>query len=140
MPSVCHSSAPLQAALVKVAETSFFAYTDPAGPAERLDAPEWYTASVRFRGPCTGTVTVTLPVPLGHELASAFLGDEDVTEQIVRDLCGEFVNQITGTWLTGLDEGVCFDLDGPVVTQTRVRPGGGEVLRVNDQPVIINLA
>jgi CheY-specific phosphatase CheX len=140
MPSPCHSSAPLRAALVKVAETSFFAFTDPADPAERLDVAEWYTASVRFGGPFTGTVTVTLPVPLGHELACAFLGGEDVSDQIVRDLCGEFVNQVTGTWLTGLDDGVCFDLDGPVVTQTRARPGHGEILRVNDQPVIVHLA
>jgi hypothetical protein len=137
MSSPSHTSAALQAALARVAETSFFAYAEQAGPHAILTATEWYAASVRFRGPLAGTVSVAVPVPLANDLACAFLGDDAVDEQTVRDLCGEFVNQITGTWLTGLDDGVCFDIDGPVVARSATPPAGGVTLLVNDQPAIL---
>ena len=141
MHSACHdkeSRALLDAALVRVAETSFFAVVEPGGDAMAgVDGP-WYSASVHFRGSCGGRVILTLPASLARELAGAFLGEDEIAEQVVRDLCGELVNQVTGTWLTSLDDSLPFDIDAPLVEETS-GPGVGISMRVNDQPVVLNL-
>ena len=139
MPSQSLTSAMLCPALAKVAETSFFAFAEPGGGGAVPAVPYWYAASVRFRGPVSGQVTVAMPVSLAYDLASAFLGGDEVNEPIVRDLCGEFVNQVTGTWLTELDEPVGFDLDGPAVGWVEGMPEPGVAVIVNDQPVIVTL-
>ena len=139
MPSQSLTSALLGPALLKVAETSFFAFAEPRGGDSALGVSQWHAASVRFKGPISGTVTVAIPIPLAGDLAAAFLGDDEADEPTVRDLCGEFVNQVTGTWLTELDERVGFDLDGPEVERVEAMPARGFAMTVNDQPVIVTL-
>lgn len=139
MPSKSLTSALLAPALVKVAETSFFAFAETGGEDPPAGVSAWYAASVRFNGPVCGVVTVVMPVPLADDLAAAFLGGAEVDDLIVRDLCGEFVNQVTGRWLTELDERVGFDLDGPEVARVESLPARGCVMTVNDQPVVVTL-
>jgi CheY-specific phosphatase CheX len=140
MPSTSPTSAALCEALVKVAETSFFAFAEAAGDDAVPTAERWYAATVRFNGPLSGAITVAVPTPLAYDLAQAFLGGAEVDEPTVRDLCGEFANQVTGTWLTGLQQRVRFDLEVPAVEEVDAAPAGGVLMMINDQPAVVVLA
>jgi CheY-specific phosphatase CheX len=128
----------LAAAFIRVAETSFFAFAEPAPPGAAASGDTWYAATVHFSGPFAGWVMLNITPALAHELAASFLGEGEVTEQAVRDLCGEFANQVTGAWLTDLNPGVCFDLAAPAVAPSD-RPVGDIAMQVNDQPVLLSL-
>src|SRR5689334_4851657 len=81
-----------------VAERSFFAFAEPADSvADETAMTEWlggepYVATVTFRGPRAGAVSLVVPESLARELTSAFLGldfDSEVEEASVQDLVGE---------------------------------------------------
>src|SRR4051812_35546886 len=107
----------LGAAIVNVAERSFFAFAEPmpgtaAGAA--IDMPgDCYELSVAFTGAFAGIVRLVMPIALARDLCAAFSGlapDEPLADDAVSDLAGEFANMACGTWLTGLEEAVCFSL------------------------------
>lgn len=133
----------LAAALVGVAERSFFAYAEATAPDHVVSTTGgWYEALVSFRGPFHGTVGLTLPVELARELCASFLGlepDDIVEDAAVRDLAGEFANMACGTWLTGLEAASCFELTHPVVRAIDAAPAADVVVAVNERPVVIVL-
>src|SRR4051812_30821820 len=114
----------LSTALVNVAERSFFAFAEPlpgsaAGAA--LEMPgDCYELSVAFTGAFAGIVRLVMPIALARDLCAAFSGfgpDEPLPEDAVSDLAGEFANMACGTWLSSLEESICFSLAHPLVTR-----------------------
>src|SRR5688572_27612230 len=95
------------AALVEVAESSFFAFVDPvetemAGELLAM-APGWIQATVAFEGAFGGAMQIALAEPLAIELFVSFLGLEpgDVPDdEKLFDLVGELCNMVCGLWLT----------------------------------------
>ena len=131
----------LAAAIVNVAERSFFAFAEPApgGAACAIDMPgDCYELSVAFTGAFAGIVRLVMPIALARDLCAAFSGlapDEPLPEDAVSDLAGEFANMACGTWLTGLEEAVCFSLAHPLVARVPAgTPVSGPAVLVNDQP------
>lgn len=166
-PTFAEHEAALCAALGEVAEHSFFAFVaqsdgeqfaDLAAHPPALD-PEtptppapWLITRVAFTGAFGGHVEVALGEPLARQLLEAFVGlgpGDPVLESQVRDACGEFCNQVCGTWLTRACQDGRFELDPPVVVRHApgpLRPLGvvsdrdGEVfLTLNDLPLRLRL-
>ena len=135
-----HTSGDLREPLVRVVETAFFAVADVEPPTSVVDQPatEWFRAGVRFSGPFSGVVSVAVPVALANELTELSLGGEPMDDQSVLDLCGEFANQLAGSWLTGLDLKQRFTLDRPQV-ERHTSGGDGTPVMVNDQPAVLGL-
>jgi hypothetical protein len=138
-----HDPAALAAALVSVAERSFFAYAEATAPDDVvLTAGAWYEARVSFQGPFSGSMTLALPAALAHELYVAFLGleaDAAIDADAVRDLVGELANMACGSWLTGVHATSCFDLTHPDVQAIETAPPTDIVVMINDQPVAMAL-
>ncbi len=151
-PDVAEHREPVQAALVEVAENSFFAFVDPLDAAQFAEmaatVPSWLCALVQFDGAFGGRMTVTLPEPLAHELFASFLGEPTDTmpqDGPLFDLVGEFGNMVCGSWLTRACQRRRFDLQHPVVTRLEagaVRPEAPTDLLValNGQPAILRLS
>jgi hypothetical protein len=102
-----------------------------------------YQMSVAFTGPFAGIVRLVMPIALAHDLCAAFSGlgpDEPLSDDAVSDLAGEFANMACGTWLTGLEESVCFSLAHPIVERvTPQAPRDAVIVLINDQPVGVHL-
>jgi len=127
-------------AVASVAERSFFAFAETTD-ADVPVAGDCYEICVAFTGAFAGVVRIVMPIALAHELCTAFSGlgpDDVIAQDSLSDLAGEFGNMACGTWLTGLDEPVCFSLTTPVVSQ-RSEPGKRAVMLVNDQPISVEL-
>ncbi len=139
-PSLLHTSRDLREPLARVVETAFFAVADlePMEPVVEPEPVEWLRAGVRFNGPFAGVVSVAVPTALAHELTELSLGGEPMDEQAVIDLCGEFANQLAGSWLTGLDLKERFSLERPWV-ERHASAGDGTAVMVNDQPAVLGL-
>ncbi len=115
------------AALVDVAENSFFAFVVPTASAQFLEgverqpsaeSPVWMTASLEFTGAFRGRLTIDLPTDLARSLRASFLGlspDEEDGAPPLPDTVGEFLNQVCGMWLTTACQDRCFDLGRPDV-------------------------
>jgi hypothetical protein len=132
-PSFAEHEEPLRAALVEVAENSFFAFaagcdpdqfadlarTPPVFDPDAAPGPQaWLVTTVRFSGAFAGHVEVAMSEPLARQLFAAFLGlgpDEEMTAAQVADSTGEFGNQVCGTWLTRACQDRRFDLKPPEV-------------------------
>jgi hypothetical protein len=137
----------LAAAIVNVAERSFFAFGEPV-PGSQAGEPvlmpgDCYELSVAFTGAFAGIVRLVMPIALARDLCAAFSGlspDEPLADDAVSDLAGEFANMACGTWLTTLEETVCFSLAHPLVTRVPAgTPVSGPAVLINDQPVAIQL-
>ena len=48
---------------------------------------------------------------------------------------GEFVNMVTGAWLTATDATSVFDLTAPAVARVETAPGAPLLMQINGQPV-----
>ena len=152
IPDVAEHRASVQAALVEVAESSFFAFVDPLDETQFAElaaaVPSWLQAVVEFDGAFGGRMTISVAEPLTHELFSSFLGEPPETmpqDGPLFDLVGEFGNMVCGSWLTRACERRRFDLQHPVVTRleaSAVTPDGPAALLValNGQPAILRLA
>lgn len=142
------------AALVDVAEHSFFAFVVPTAPVQFLEsvgrqpsagAPAWMTASLEFTGAFRGRLTIELPTDLARSLRASFLGlspDEEDGAPPLADSAGEFLNQVCGMWLTTACRDRRFDLGGPDVVSHPAgwrppRDAGGVVMtyEVDDWPL-----
>jgi hypothetical protein len=139
VPTFAEHADALRAALVEVAENSFFAFAVPSDAdhfAELVHNPvsldpdppvapvRWLVTTVEFAGAFTGRVEACLGEPLAVQLLSAFCGlaPEDVIQPAqVIDMAGEFGNQVCGTWLTRACQRRRFDLQPPRVER---RPAG----------------
>ncbi|HXT71296.1 MAG TPA: chemotaxis protein CheX [Vicinamibacterales bacterium] len=130
-----------------VAERSFFAFAEPADSvASETAMTEWlggepYVATVSFRGPRSGAVSIVVPETLARELTSAFLGldfesEAEVEETAVCDLVGEMANMATGSWLSSLEAEQVFELAHPEVSraQGNSERGPWAVVLVNGTP------
>jgi CheY-specific phosphatase CheX len=142
---------PVQAALVDVAENSFFAFVDPLDDTQFAEmaatVPSWLHALVQFDGAFGGRMTIALPEPLAHELFTSFLGEPSETmpqDGPLFDLVGEFGNMVCGSWLTRACQRRRFDLQHPVVTRleaSAVTPQATDLLvALNGQPAILRLS
>lgn len=149
----------LGAALLDVAENSFFAFAVPSEPAVFADAAElegpedgaWVEAAVSFHGEARGTVTTLLPRRLAQMLLCGFMGldpDDPQDPLAIADAAGEFANQVCGAWLTHSARSHWrFDLQPPVVRTVgggppdwaRAASHGTLFFSVNDLPVAIGL-
>ena len=105
------------------------------------------TASTLVRPPRAGRTRTGLTIALVFALLLAqacalhvkLVGDYDeLLDQSVLDLCGEFANQLAGSWLTGLDLKQRFTLDRPQV-ERHTSGGDGTPVMVNDQPAVLGL-
>ncbi|MEW6746035.1 MAG: chemotaxis protein CheX [Planctomycetota bacterium] len=103
----------------QILEELAFLYLVPcaAGSAEPAPAPPLVTATVRFEGPFSGALSVTVPDPVLGILAANMLGLEDVTEcsrEAQWDALGEVANVICNNLLGVLAGGTpVFDLQAP---------------------------
>lgn len=152
IPDVAEHREPVQAALVEVAENSFFAFVDPLDETQFAEmaasVPSWLHAVVEFDGAFGGRLAITVAEPLTHELFSSFLGEPPETmpqDGPLFDLVGEFGNMVCGSWLTRACQRRRFDLQHPVVTRleaSAVRPEGAADLLValNGQPAVLRLS
>jgi len=128
-------------AIASVAETSFFAFAEPAeGPLP--SGAECYEICVAFAGAFSGVVRIVMPIALARDLSAAFSGagpgDELEADSVV-DLAGEFGNMACGTWLTGLGEAVIFSLSHPLVSRCDAPAAHTAVMLINDQPISVEL-
>lgn len=165
VPTFAEHAGALGAALVDVAENSFFGFTVPLDDAAFADLvrnppvfdPEapplrepWVVTDVHFAGAFSGCVQVAMNEALARQLLQAFLGlgpEDPIEEPQLFDSTGEFANQVCGTWLTRACEDRRFDLQPPAVTRQALDwlpiddalPAGdhaGEVLMsMNDLPL-----
>ncbi len=128
----------VRAALVEVAENSFFAFVDPVEPDAAgefsAEVASWLVATVVFTGAFGGRMQIALAEPLARELFDAFLGRdraEAVEDAPLFDLVGEFGNMVCGSWLTRSCQRRRFDLAHPVVVRAAaadVTPTWSDVL------------
>jgi hypothetical protein len=132
-PAFAEHAEALNAALVEVAENSFFAFAVPSDQeqfAELVRHPvsldpdqppvpaRWLATTVHFAGAFAGHLEVVASEALARQLLAAFCGldpDEDVLQSQVTDSVGEFANQVCGTWLTRACQRRRFDLQPPRV-------------------------
>lgn len=129
-------------ALTRVAERSLYAFAEavPADLMPRTIDGGWHVASLKFSGPFSGEVSMAVPVVLGRQMCTAFLGDDEVDDETaVRDLVGEFANMTCGTWLTARQDAGCFDLTHPNVVAVDAVPGCDLAFVVNDMPVMLSM-
>jgi hypothetical protein len=154
-------STALEAAVIEVAEQSFAAFTEICTKA-RFDellaraaatGADWMRATLAFRGPFDGELTVDVPEPLALELLASCVGidaepDGDALPA-VDDAVGELANMVCGTWLTRNYGTKRFDLRPPridridAVNVGRLWAATGDqplLVGMNDQPVRIRLA
>jgi CheY-specific phosphatase CheX len=128
-------------AVVRVAERSLYAFAEPVPPAlmpSTIDGG-WYDATVTFRGPFSGQMSLAVPVTLARQICAAFLGDSDVDDETaIRDLVGEFANMTCGTWLTAVNEAGCFDLTHPEVTPAASLAPRELAFVINELPVMLS--
>jgi hypothetical protein len=128
-------------AVVRVAERSLYAFAEHV-PDTLMPATVdggWHVASLQFRGPFSGRVSMAVPAQLSRQLCAAFLGDDVEDEAAVRDLVGEFVNMTCGSWLTSCEQHQCFDLTHPEVTASGVAPRCDLAFVINDMPVVLTM-
>lgn len=127
--------------MVRVAERSLYAFAEPVPPAlmpPTIDGG-WYDATVAFRGPFSGQMSLAVPVVLARQICAAFLGDSEVDDETaIRDLVGEFANMTCGTWLTAVNEAGCFDLTHPEVTPAVTLAPRELAFVINELPVMLS--
>lgn len=168
VPTFAEHDEALRAALVDVAENSFFGFTVPLDDASFADIvrnppvfdPDlpparepWLTTEVQFHGAFAGAVELAMNEALARQLLQAFLGlgPEDVIEEPqLFDSTGEFANQVCGTWLTRACEDRRFDLQPPAVVRQALDwlpldpppdgPQAGQILMsMNDFPLRVRV-
>lgn len=132
----------IRAAVIAVAERSFFAFASPTAP-DTAETGPWYVASAGFDGPVSGRMTVVLSTALARSLLVAFLGCDEadpLEEAAVRDLVGEFANMACGSWLTRTLPHDRVDITHPEVELSETPPGQPSVLMaVNDHAVGVSV-
>ena len=149
-PDALEHREPVRAALVDVAENSFFAMVDALEPAQFAElaagVPSWLRAVVRFHGAFGGRMAVTVSEPLAHELFTSFLGEPPETtpgDGPLFDLVGEFGNMACGSWLTRTCQRRNFDLQHPEVTRLEAGAASAEpadlIVTLNGRPAIVRL-
>lgn len=115
-------------AFTEVLEKQVFLFADAAVPEDFVARPGGYfAASVAFRGPAEGTLSLAVPASLAREIAANFLGldgDDPMVDAHARDACGELLNMTCGHVLTALyGASPVFDLARPEVAEV----GSGRV-------------
>lgn len=129
-------------AVIRVSERSLYAYAEHV-PKDLMPATidgGWHVASLQFRGPFSGSISMAVPVLLSQQICGAFLGDDVQDETAMRDLVGEFANMACGAWLTGIEATACFDLTHPEVDATRQVPSCDLAFVINDLPVMLSMS
>jgi hypothetical protein len=129
-------------AVIRVSERSLYAFAEHV-PAALMPATidgGWHVASLQFRGPFSGRISMAVPVLLSQQICGAFLGADVQDEAAVRDLVGEFANMTCGAWLTGIDTTECFDLTHPEVDAAQQVPSCDLAFVINDLPVMLTMS
>jgi len=150
-PTRAECQSGLHAAIVEVAETSLFAFTDECdadGFADALQqgAAECFRGAVRFDGAFGGEVELMLPDALARELCASFGGlnsPDEVGERDLADFVGEVANMVCGAWLTRACHDQSFTLAPPQVTRGAAEPTAADACRfflaINDTPASVRL-
>jgi hypothetical protein len=146
-PAPDGAGVPIRAAVVAVAERSFFALVDDcdhlAGPKA---SSSWLASTVQFvDGVIAGSVTCWFSPELAQVLFDSFSG-RDPQEPAppahqVYDLVGEFSNMVCGDWLSRIAAHRSFHLSPPTVVcaPRPAAPGTQRVwVKVNDRPMAID--
>ncbi len=109
---------------------------------------EWMRATLAFKGPFQGELTVDVPEPLALELLASCVGISSPGEEnlpSVEDAVGELANMVCGTWLTKNHGAQKFDLKAAARrSRGREQPAASvgvhrglreRLMGLNDQPV-----
>ena len=164
VPAPAEHVEPILAAVLDVAENTFFAFVEPCdatafaalvdggpmGDGSSQDWAPWVSIEVAFHGAYAGFLSAVLPRRLAGELVSSFVGEPEdaLSEGQVMDGSAEFGNMVCGSWLTREAGRRRFDLQPPAVTTHPApwRPDthAGELpwqihLSLNGQPVALRL-
>jgi CheY-specific phosphatase CheX len=136
----------------EVLEGLAFLSPDP-GAMPQIEPARTATATVRFRGPFSGQLTLTVPHEMLAEIAANMLGldcGEQCSEQAKADALGELANVICGNLVAAVSAPTeVFDLEKPEVTVVdrceqgeEAQQGGGlrTVLAVEDGWVEVALS
>jgi CheY-specific phosphatase CheX len=140
----------LAAVFGEVIETQAFMFAEPA-KTDELAPPGngLLVARMKFSGPLSGRLTLSVPRRLAVELAANVLGIEAdaVAETRAQDALGELLNVACGRFVTELaGEGPVFDLSVPKVAGAEA-PAWGELsgqegvmaFTVDDHPVLLTV-
>ena len=138
---------PIRAAVVAVAEQSFFAMVDDCADPARFDVtPAWFVSVVRFYdSAASGSLACWVPPDLAHTLFDSFSGrdpqEPPPAPHQVDDLIGEFSNMVCGDWLSRAVSERAFHLSTPLVIRgARPEPNAPRRLWVtlNERPMAID--
>jgi CheY-specific phosphatase CheX len=148
------------ASIIEVAEHSFAMFTESCTQ-RRFDellsrssgsGAEWMRATLAFKGPFEGELTVDVPEPLALELLASCVGISSPGEEnlpSVEDAVGELANMVCGTWLTKNHGAQKFDLKPPRVDRVDANnlrhlwastAANALLMGLNDQPVRVHMS
>ncbi|HEY6564423.1 MAG TPA: chemotaxis protein CheX [Pirellulaceae bacterium] len=103
----------------KVLEKQAFIFAEEMEIGDMVDGGDWVEASMSFRGPFDGNLSLALSKPAELEIAANFLGkdaDDPEVARFAEDSLKEILNVVCGHALTALaGENPVFDLSIPEV-------------------------
>jgi len=117
----------LCATFAEVMQKQVFLFADPLDAGEiETDESTWSQVQIAFHGPSSGSLTLSLPKELGHEVTANFLGldpgeaisdrqADDAVRELLNVLCGHFLSAYAG-------EEAVFDLGAPAAKSWESEP------------------
>ena len=102
----------LMTAIFEVFERAFFVFAEPA---QEADADYQIRATIRFRGPMTGAMQISMSNDLGKAMAANMLSlDEgEATDPVIADCIKECINMVCGSFVRKVDPDHVFHLTIP---------------------------
>lgn len=115
----------LTTAIFEVFERAFFVFAEPVTEA---GADYRMRATIRFNGPMTGAMQISLPEELAKKMAANMLSlDEgEATAPVMADCIKECLNMVCGSFVRKVDPDRVFNLTIPEFELISERPGNME--------------
>lgn len=102
----------------EVLETMFFTAVESESTGE--SAPAEVSAELRFQGMRSGEFGVQMPLETARQIASNFLGLEELADQQVEQVVCELCNMLCGSVLSRLAAEARFDLQHPKMDASNI--------------------
>jgi CheY-specific phosphatase CheX len=111
----------------------------PIPPGRDGESQVFIRSEIRFQGPRSGIISLTIPFLLAQKIAKDFMGLEEggASESQVRDMAGELANIISGNLLPALDKSGFYFLSLPraepisYIAADSSRSGSGLIIDFN---------